>query len=226
MHDSKRVEPENFPHNGHSACTHSSAQWRARSELILTPPCRRPWRAAPLAQLMRFRDRALPGQPHCADARYSPPNSVRGWKHHRCDFTKCAKAFSVHENIARDCEQRGIIHVTTLQNPRHERFAQELATGKSADAAYVLAGYRTNRSNAARLSANQHIRNRVAEIQSLGAERAAITVETLIAEAEEARSKAKRAALPRLLQQSLSRQSSPVCGVKKWRRPIRPVLNA
>ena len=30
----------------------------------------------------------------------------------------------------------------TLRNPRHERFAQELATGKTADAAYVLAGYR------------------------------------------------------------------------------------
>ena len=115
--NSKRVEPENFPHNGHSACTHSSAQWRARSELILTPPCRRPWRAAPLAQLMRFRDRALPGQPHCADARYSPPDSVRGWKHHRCDFTKCAKAFSVHENIARDCEQRGSFNVHSSKSP-------------------------------------------------------------------------------------------------------------
>ena len=78
----------------------------------------------------------------------------------------------------------------TVRNPRHERFAQELATGKSADAAYVLAGYRANRSNAARLNANQDIQRRVAEIQSLGAERAAITVETLIAEAEEARSKA------------------------------------
>ena len=78
----------------------------------------------------------------------------------------------------------------TLQNPRHERFAQELATGKSADAAYVVAGYRANRSNAARLSANQDIQRRVAEIQSLGAERAAITVETLIAEAEAARRKA------------------------------------
>ena len=30
----------------------------------------------------------------------------------------------------------------TLQNPRHERFAQELAAGKTADAAYVLAGYK------------------------------------------------------------------------------------
>ena len=78
----------------------------------------------------------------------------------------------------------------TLQHPRHERFAQELATGKTADAAYVLAGYRKNRSNAARLSANRDILKRVAEIQSLGAERAAITVETLIAEAEAARSKA------------------------------------
>jgi phage terminase small subunit len=77
-----------------------------------------------------------------------------------------------------------------LQNPRHERFAQELATGKSADAAYVLAGYHENRSNAARLSAKQDIQRRVAEIQSLAAERAAITVETLIAEAEEARTKA------------------------------------
>jgi phage terminase small subunit len=77
-----------------------------------------------------------------------------------------------------------------LQNPRHERFAQELATGQSADAAYVLAGYKENRSNAARLGADQNIQARVAEIQSLGAELAAITVETLIAEAEAARSKA------------------------------------
>jgi phage terminase small subunit len=77
-----------------------------------------------------------------------------------------------------------------LRNPRHERFAQELATGKTADAAYVLAGYKENRSNAARLNASQNIQERVAEIQSLGAQRAAITVETLIAEAEAARSKA------------------------------------
>jgi phage terminase small subunit len=80
--------------------------------------------------------------------------------------------------------------MTTLSNPRHERFAQELAAGKTADAAYVLAGYQENRSNAARLNANRDIQQRIAEIQSVGAERAAVTVETLIAEAEEARSKA------------------------------------
>jgi phage terminase small subunit len=44
-----------------------------------------------------------------------------------------------------------------LRNPRHERFAQELATGKTADAAYVLASYKENRSNAARLNASQNI---------------------------------------------------------------------
>jgi hypothetical protein len=32
-----------------------------------------------------------------------------------------------------------IVHVPTLRNSRHERFAQELAAGKTADAAYVLA---------------------------------------------------------------------------------------
>jgi phage terminase small subunit len=80
--------------------------------------------------------------------------------------------------------------VPTLRNPRHERFAQELAAGNTADVAYVLAGYRENRSNAARLNASQDIQKRVAEIQSVGAERAAVTVETLIAEAEKARSKA------------------------------------
>jgi hypothetical protein len=39
-------------------------------------------------------------------------------------------------------------------------------------------------------SQDRHIQARVAEIQSVGAERAAITVESLIVEAEQARSKA------------------------------------
>jgi hypothetical protein len=93
-----------------------------------------------------------------------------------------------HGDIVLDRE--GDHSMPTLRNPRHERFAEELATGKTADAAYVLAGYKENRSNAARLGADRDIQARVAEIQSVGAERAAITVETLMAEAEEARSKA------------------------------------
>jgi hypothetical protein len=44
--------------------------------------------------------------------------------------------------------------------------------------------------NAARLSANEHVKNRVQEIQSIGAERAAVTVQSLIEEAEQARIKA------------------------------------
>ena len=77
-----------------------------------------------------------------------------------------------------------------IQNPRYERFAQELAAGKTADAAYEAAGYRKHRGNAARLSANERIKDRVREIQAVGAERAAVTVQSLIDEAEEARIKA------------------------------------
>jgi hypothetical protein len=69
-----------------------------------------------------------------------------------------------------------------------------LAAGKTADAAYEAAGYRKHRSNAARLSANEHVKERVAEIQAIGAERAAITVQSLIEEAEQARIKAMESA--------------------------------
>jgi phage terminase small subunit len=77
-----------------------------------------------------------------------------------------------------------------IQNSRHERFAQELAAGKTADAAYEAAGYQKHRGNAARLSANEHVKDRVKEIQAIGAERAAVTVHSLIDEAEQARIKA------------------------------------
>jgi hypothetical protein len=77
-----------------------------------------------------------------------------------------------------------------LSNARHERFAQELAAGKTADAGYKAAGYRKHRGNAARLSANEHVKKRVAEIQAIGAEGAAVTAQSLIEEAEQARIKA------------------------------------
>jgi hypothetical protein len=54
----------------------------------------------------------------------------------------------------------------------------------------VLVSHEGFLGNGARLSASRDIQKRVAEIQSLGAERAAITVEALTAEAESARSKA------------------------------------
>ena len=77
-----------------------------------------------------------------------------------------------------------------LPNPRHEAFAQALAKGKSADEAYALAGFKPNRGNATRLKANESIRARVAELQERGAKRVEVTVESLSAELDEARTKA------------------------------------
>lgn len=65
-----------------------------------------------------------------------------------------------------------------LQNARHERFAQELAKGRSQADAYVEAGYRSSRSAAARLAADVNICERVSEI----AERVAIRTEITAAE--------------------------------------------
>ncbi|MDX1240371.1 terminase small subunit [Sinorhizobium medicae] len=75
-----------------------------------------------------------------------------------------------------------------LDNPRHEAFAQALFKGKTADEAYVLAGFKANRGNAATLKANQNIVKRLAELQERSAKRVEVTVESLALELEEARS--------------------------------------
>jgi phage terminase small subunit len=93
------------------------------------------------------------------------------------------------------------VSMPILENPRHEAFAQALARGSSATAAYIEAGYKENRHNAATLARKQHISTRVDELQEeqlaihqqAAAEAAAnakVTLESLIAEAEAARSKA------------------------------------
>ena len=51
-----------------------------------------------------------------------------------------------------------------LSNPRHERFAQELAKGKTQAEAYVLAGYADNRHSANALKQKPHISQRVSEL--------------------------------------------------------------
>lgn len=53
-----------------------------------------------------------------------------------------------------------------LENPKHERFAQELAKGKTADEAYVIAGYKKNRGNASTLKQDQSILDRVSDLLS------------------------------------------------------------
>lgn len=65
-----------------------------------------------------------------------------------------------------------------LKNARHERFAQELAKGKSQADAYVAAGYKPSRSAAARLFADVNICARVSEI----AERVSIQTELTAAD--------------------------------------------
>ena len=68
--------------------------------------------------------------------------------------------------------------VGPLSNTRHERFAQELAKGKSQAEAYEVAGYRPSRSAAARLAADVNICARVFEL----AERVAAKTELTAAE--------------------------------------------
>jgi phage terminase small subunit len=77
-----------------------------------------------------------------------------------------------------------------LKNPRYERFAQLLASGKTATGAHEEAGFKRSRHNASHLAAKPEIGARVQQITTVAAERAVVTVESLIAEAEEARAAA------------------------------------
>jgi phage terminase small subunit len=81
-----------------------------------------------------------------------------------------------------------------LKNVRHERFAQEVAQGKSAGEAYRLAGFRAANHSAEtagpRLLKNVQIQQRVVELQQKVARRAEITLESLLEEAELQRSAA------------------------------------
>src|SRR6201997_422056 len=88
-----------------------------------------------------------------------------------------------------------------LKNPRHEAYAQALARGLSASAAYGQVGFKPHRANAATLARKEHISVRVAELQeeqlaihkqatAEAVANAKVTIESLIAEAEAARAKA------------------------------------
>lgn len=66
--------------------------------------------------------------------------------------------------------------MAALSNSRHERFAQELAKGKSQTEAYVEAGYKESRSAASRLAEDVNVCERVAEIQDRAAQRVEISI--------------------------------------------------
>ena len=73
-----------------------------------------------------------------------------------------------------------------LRNPRHEKFAQEIAKAKTATAAMAAAGYSDPR-NSTRLTKNDEIRRRIEELKTRGAARAEVSVASLLAELETAR---------------------------------------
>lgn len=74
-----------------------------------------------------------------------------------------------------------------LENQRHERFAQELAKGKSATEAYTEAGYRGDRTAASRLSSNVNVQTRLSELQATAAEKVVVTVEDIARQLDEDR---------------------------------------
>ncbi len=72
--------------------------------------------------------------------------------------------------------------MSTLKNTRHEAFAQARVAGMTIDAAYVEAGYKANRSNAARMNAKEHIRQRIRELMYAAAEQAEMTAAQVLEE--------------------------------------------
>jgi hypothetical protein len=88
--------------------------------------------------------------------------------------------------------------VPPLPNERRELFAQHIASGHLYGESYVLAGYRPNPGKASHLRANAKVAARIREIQEererrdsraaeIAAQKAAVSVESLLRELEEAR---------------------------------------
>lgn len=74
-----------------------------------------------------------------------------------------------------------------LTNARHERFAQELAKGSSASAAYSAAGYKPSDQHASRLVRNGKVAARVLELKERAAVRAEITAADIARQLDEDR---------------------------------------
>ena len=74
-----------------------------------------------------------------------------------------------------------------LDNAKHELFAQGLAKGETAIAAYEAAGYQPDRGAASRLSANVNIAARVVELQSAVAEQTECTIADIAKQLDEDR---------------------------------------
>jgi hypothetical protein len=86
-----------------------------------------------------------------------------------------------------------------LSNPRHEKFAELLAAGKTAREAYVLCGYHDNRHNAARLKSTETVRQRVLELTRAAAAAHEISIASVCRELDEAIQLAKAKGQPNAL---------------------------
>jgi phage terminase small subunit len=84
-------------------------------------------------------------------------------------------------DLGRDRRRRGSLTLQ-LDNPKYERFSQELAQGRGQLEAYHLAGYRGGAAHASRLASNGKIVARVAELQKAGADKAEVTVAGVLME--------------------------------------------
>ena len=69
-----------------------------------------------------------------------------------------------------------------LSNSKHELFALAIAQGQSVSAAYVSAGFKAHGSNAHRLSQNEHVKARVAELMAAATEKAGVTIARVVEE--------------------------------------------
>lgn len=68
--------------------------------------------------------------------------------------------------------------MAALSNAKHEKYASAIASGKSATEAMALAGYSDPR-NSTRLTKNDEIQRRIAELQNKAAEKTVLTVASL-----------------------------------------------
>jgi phage terminase small subunit len=69
-----------------------------------------------------------------------------------------------------------------LKNLRHERFAQNIAMGMNATAAYAAAGYKPSTAHASRLAVNGRVVERVRELTAPALARTEATVERVLEE--------------------------------------------
>lgn len=82
--------------------------------------------------------------------------------------------------------------MAALENARHERFAQGLANGKTADEAYAEAGFKPNRGNAATLKAKQSVQARVKELTERAADGVVLTKQWVLEQLADNAARAKK----------------------------------